>query len=130
MAGCRPGRQCALAGLHAKPVEMPGPQTGFADVEPAAFVQRHQHVVIELARIGIWRRPVAVAEVQDAPRPGAGEVLARHASEGLNHALIAEMADYAKILGEPAPRLVEAGHSVNHRQSFRTCIWIGPSARP
>ncbi len=66
--------------------------------------------------------------------PGAHEAFARHCREGLDHALVKQMAGRAEILGEPAPHLVECrverGRSAGHDQSFRTCIWIGPSARP
>ena len=67
--------------------------------------------------------------MQQTPRSGAGEALARHGGEGLDEPLGAEMADDAKLLGEVTPDFVEAWLA-RHGQSFRTCIWIGPSARP
>ncbi len=66
----------------------------------------------------------------DAPRAGADEAFARHGGESGDDALVLQMAGRAKILGEPAPHLVEGGLTIGHGQSFRTCIWIGPSARP
>ncbi len=121
--------QHAIAVLHADAVELARPQQRLADIEPALLVEGDQHVVIEPARIGVGRRPVAVGEVQDAPRPGTGEALARHRGEGVDHALVQKMADDAQLLGEPAAGLRKAGLA-RHGQSLRTCMRIGPSARP
>src|SRR5262249_1122411 len=109
---------------------MPGPQSGLAVVEAAHLVERHQDVVIEVARIVVRSRPVAVDEVADAPRARIEEVLARHRGEGRNHAFVAEMGGHAQILGEPSAHVFQRGLSARPGQSFRTCIWIGPSARP
>ena len=67
--------------------------------------------------------------MQQTPRPGPGEALARHGGEGLDDAFGADMAHHAKLLGEVTPGLVETWRA-RHGQNFRTCIWIGPSARP
>ena len=42
---------------------------------------------------------------------------------------VAQMAGHAKIFGEPASRLRSVVPAAP-RHSFRTCIWIGPSAEP
>src|SRR5580704_9570881 len=80
-------------------------------------------------RIGVRRAPVAIAVVQQTPRSRAREALARHGGKGFDQAVRADMADDAKLLGEVTPRLLEAW-PVRHGQRLRTCIWIGPSARP
>ena len=85
--------------------------------------------MVEMARIGVGRGPVAVGEMQHAPGAGADEALARHRGEGLDDAWIVEPRNGAQLLGEPLAGFFEAGRA-GHGQSFLTCIRIGPSARP
>ena len=105
--------QHAVAGPDSQPVEMIGPQRWLAGVEPGALVQGDQDVVIEVARIGVGRRPVAVADMEDAPRARPHEALARHGGKGVDHALVAETGDEAQLFGKRAPGILD-GHDVRH----------------
>jgi hypothetical protein len=62
------------------------PKTGLPIVEPAPLVDPDQHVMIEVARVGILRRPVLADghRAEDAPRPGFEEALPRHRREGID----------------------------------------------
>src|SRR5438552_1242313 len=122
--------QHPAGGGDLEPVEMAGPQAGLTGIEAACFVERDQDIVVEAARIVVRRGPVAVEDTADAPRSRAHEALARHGGERGDDTLVVQIADRAKIFGEPTPHLVQGGHTIEHDQSLRTCIWIGPSARP
>ena len=108
---------------------MARPQAGLAVVQSLALVEGDEDVVIDPSRIVIGRIPVAVGHVAQAPGSGAEKLLARHAREGAHHTVVPQMAGHAKIFGEPASRLRSIVPAA-FRHSFRTSIWIGPSARP
>src|SRR4029077_1089141 len=101
----------AVAGSNSQPVEMISPQRWLAGVESSALVQRDQDVVVEVARIGVGRRPVAVADMEDAPGTRADEALARHGSKRVDHALVAETSDEAQLLGERAPGIFDGSEA-------------------
>jgi hypothetical protein len=62
------------------------PQARLSVVQPARLVDGDQHVVVEVARVGILRGPVIlqVPWAQQPPRTRSGEVLARHGGEGMH----------------------------------------------
>jgi len=69
------------------------------------------------------------AAVPSGASTGAREALAWHGGKGVDDAFAADMAHHPKLLGKVTPGLVETW-CARHGQNFRTCIWIGPSARP
>ena len=82
------------------------PKARLAVVQPARLVDRDQHVVVEVARIGIFRGPVVpqVPWAQQAPRTRSGEVFARHGREGAHDRWRSHARHMPQLLGEPAPR--------------------------
>ena len=56
------------------------PKAGLPVVEPPLLVDRDQHVMVEVARIGILRSPILshCHRAEDAPWPGSEKSLPRH----------------------------------------------------
>src|ERR1700731_3830502 len=84
-----------------------GPKAGLAIVETTLLVDRDQHVVIDVARIGILGRPVFGGghRAEDAPRPGPEKALTRHRRKGSDHGARADLGRVAQFLGVSMPSL-------------------------
>ena len=63
------------------------PKTGLPVVEPPFLVDRDQHIMVEVARIGVLGRPIFAHchRAEDAPRPRPAETFPRHRREGIDN---------------------------------------------
>lgn len=82
------------------------PQARLAIVQSARFVDRDQHVVAQVTRVGILCCPVVpqIPGAQQAPWPGSGEMLPRYAGECIDDRRRSYARDMPQFLGEPAAR--------------------------
>jgi hypothetical protein len=77
-----------------------------AVVQPARFVDGHQHVVIEMSRVGIRSGPVtARVGLKDPPRSRAEEALARHPRERLDDGRRGQVSRVGQLLGVATERV-------------------------
>src|SRR5258707_10911844 len=84
-----------------------GPKAGLAIIETTLLVDRNQHVLVDVARIGILGRPVFGGghRAEDAPRPWSEKALPRHGREGIDDSARADLCRKAQLLGVPTPGL-------------------------
>jgi hypothetical protein len=82
-----PGREgrVQLARPQREGVNEQGEEARLAVVEPARGVDGHEHVVVEVPRVGVRGGPIGARRAggDDLPGAGAEEVFARHRREGL-----------------------------------------------
>src|SRR5262249_50602240 len=85
-----------------------GPEARLPIVEMVRLVERDQRVMIDMARIGILRRPILpqAHRAADLPRPPPDEALARHAGKRLDDAARPQPHNDPHPLGKPPPSLL------------------------
>src|SRR5580704_2582894 len=88
VSGAAAKMQRILTCYDADLVKKIGPQAGLAVIDPTRLVERDQHVVIDMAWIGILGHPILgqVHRALDQPRPRPDKALTRHRRKGVDHA--------------------------------------------
>jgi hypothetical protein len=86
-----------------------GPQTGLPVVEPPLLVDRDEHVMVEVARIGVLRRPILAIAIGLRTRhgPHPKEALPRHRREGIDDSARAQLGREPQFLCVVPPGLLD-----------------------
>ena len=92
-------------------------QARLADVDAEPRIDRHQHVLVEVCRIIVGRRDIAMARHVDRPRPRAGEGFPRHGREGLHDPRVGDAPARRDVAGEEAAELCRPVAIPHHQQS-------------
>src|SRR5262249_22006082 len=86
---------------QAEPVVEAGPEAGLPVIKLAPLIDRHQHVVIDVAWIGILGRPIRpeAHRAQKAPWAGTEKMFARHRRKRLYDCGVADRGGEAELFG-------------------------------